>query len=107
MGNDFLYMFLMFNVMNDKDRPIPLETMLSSMDMVPAPLRFMMNATAIQNCEADCAVEDDNLRTQLFRLVQEKKITPEELQKYPRVAAFLKPIAGNAIQALALVPGNP
>ena len=107
MGNNFLYMFMMFNMMNDKNRPIPMETMLSSMDMVPAPLRFMMNATAIQNCEADCAVEDDNLRVQLFRLLQSKQITPEELQKYPRVAAFLQPLGATGVSIVARAPANP
>ena len=106
MGNDFLYMFLMFNVMNDKDRPIPMETMLSSMDTVPAPLRFMMNATAIQNCEADCAADDDNLRAQLWKLLQEKRVTSDDIQKYPRVAEFLQPLAGNVIKGGALALAN-
>ena len=91
MNNDFLYMFLMFNFMNSDDRPIPMETMLASMDMVPPAMRFMINATAIQNCEADCAVEDDNLRTQLAALLQDHQVIPDP-QKYPRVAAFVQPL---------------
>ena|SRR5438093_5912078 len=90
MGNEMLT-FMMFMMMNDKNRPIPFETVLSSSDMVPAPMRFAVQANTIQNVESSCALEDEGLRKEVATFMTDHKITPKTLKdKYGRIYSFVQ-----------------
>lgn len=91
MGNEMLT-FMMFMMMNDKNRPIPFETVLSSSDMVPSPMRFAVQANTVQNVEANCLAEDKVLRDQLKGLIEECGINTDTLKKYKRVYTLVQPI---------------
>jgi hypothetical protein len=92
MGNE-MFTFMLFMMMNNKDRPIPFETVLSSSDMVPAPVRFAVQANTVQNVEASCLVEDKVLRAQVAHLISDHKIDAGELRKkYGRVYTFVQPL---------------
>jgi len=91
MGNDFFYTFMMYMMMNNRDQPIPIEAVIGSMDVVPAPMRFMVQANAIQSVEQSCIADDQTLRSQVSGLVAKHSISHRELRtSYPRVADLLQ-----------------
>jgi len=93
MGNNFMWTFIMYMAMNNNKNPIPFSTVLSSLDIVPAPMRFAVQANAIQGVEASCLADDDNLRQSVRQLVADHSI---DVSKYPAVASFVGPRTNGA-----------